>query len=289
MRVIEPHQLQRPTTKKTISKRWWIVVPICVIIVVVWQFVIRPQNTVNEQPANQVASQDGSSDSPKDTAQNGPIKQFTGQEFKDLYYSVAYPNVQQITDPLPITGNLEADKRIRRMAEERGYKQTVIPQGSIVKINEPRLEGDDLLQPLAAEGWKSLKETAIKDNVPLSIVSAYRSPEWQRDLFTERLYGLGISASQVADGTVDSAVATTLGRAAVPGYSRHHTGYTVDLWCEDGSGAFVNSSCYVWISKNNYQKAKESGWIPSYPEGTDLQGPEPEPWEYVWIGSNNLR
>jgi LAS superfamily LD-carboxypeptidase LdcB len=74
----------------------------------------------------------------------------------------------------------------------------------------------------------------------------------------------------------------------VPGYSRHHTGYTIDLWCEDGSSTFLSSSCYKWISDNNYLKAKQSGWIPSYPAGTDDQGPEPEPWEYVWVGTERL-
>jgi D-alanyl-D-alanine carboxypeptidase len=221
--------------------------------------------------------------------ENKPFKTFKGDEFRQLYLSVAYPNTQQIQKSINITGNDEADARIRKLAEERGYKQTSIPQGAIVKIDEPRLENDNLLQPLAAEGWEKLKAAAKNESIPIAIISAYRSPEWQRDLFLSRLLINGITPAQIAAGIQDNAINNALSSAAVPGYSRHHTGYTIDLWCEDGSSAFLNSVCFEWIKKDNYLKAKESGWVPSYPEGADDQGPEPEPWEYVWVGTDYLR
>ncbi len=174
------------------------------------------------------------------------------------------------------------------MAEARGYHLTSIPVQAIVKINEPLLNGDDLLQPLAAQAWSDIKASAKKAGYPLTLISAYRSPEYQRNLFTQRLYAHGVTADQVAAGKADAAVQDTLSHAAVPGYSRHHTGYTVDMWCDDKSTSFLTSSCYRWISVSNYQNAKENGWIPSYPAGTSDQGPEPEPWEYVWVGRSKL-
>jgi LAS superfamily LD-carboxypeptidase LdcB len=219
---------------------------------------------------------------------SGQFKQFSGEEFKQLYQSIAYPNTQQITDPPAITGNPTADARIRQLAEARGYHLTSIPIAPIVKINEPRLDGDDLLQPLAAAGWQSLKGSAHKDGIKLSIISAYRSPEYQRNLFIQRLLATYVTVDRIAAGAGLGDVEATLHVTAVPGYSRHHTGYTIDLWCEDGSSTFLSSSCYKWISADNYLKAKESGWIPSYPAGTDDQGPEPEPWEYVWVGTERL-
>jgi LAS superfamily LD-carboxypeptidase LdcB len=236
------------------------------------------ETVVVEQPDIKVENKDGKE-----------YKEFNGDEFRQLYLSVAYPNTQQIQKPISITGNDEADSRIRKLAEERGYKQTSIPQGAIVKVDEPRLEGDNLLQPLALQGWKSLKSAAEADNIPVSLISAYRSPEWQRDLFLSRLLVNGITPAQIAAGIQDKAISNALSSAAVPGYSRHHTGYTIDLWCEDGSSAFLSSICFKWIKANNYLKAKESGWIPSYPEGADEQGPEPEPWEYVWVGEGYLK
>lgn len=214
-----------------------------------------------------------------------PLKQLSGDAFKDLYQSVALPNTQEITDPPLITGDDAADARIRMRAEARGYKLSRIPMGAIIKVEgEPRLDGDDLLQPLAVAAWYKMREAARKEGYPVSLLSAFRSPKYQQDLFSSRIFEKGVTVGQIASGAADAAIDATLEITAVPGYSRHHTGYTVDLWCEDGSTSFLESKCYEWINANNYQKAMEYGWIPSYPEGATEQGPEPEPWEYVWVG-----
>ena len=216
-----------------------------------------------------------------------PVKTFTGEQFKQLYRSIAYPNTQLITDLVPITGNVVADARIRRLAEARGYRMASIPVQSITKI--PGLEeSDNLLQPLAFQGWLALKATADQKRIPLTIISAYRSPQYQRQLFLSRLLSPAITIDVIAAGQADSAISATLHMTAVPGYSRHHTGYTVDFGCRDGSKTFASSGCFRWLNNNNYQNSKEHGWIPSYPSGTSEQGPEPEPWEYVWVGRNAL-
>lgn len=212
------------------------------------------------------------------------LKQFTGNEFRDLFRTMFYPNTDTLSADFSITGDTDLDQRIRTVAEARGYLPTSIPVSAIVRIeNEPRLGLDDLLQPLAADSYRSLRDNARRAGFPISSTSAYRSPEAQRDLFMARLLASVGSLEQLRISD-DTAIEQTLSLAAPPGYSRHHTGYTIDLWCEDGSTAFLLSSCYQWISADNYKNAKEYGWIPSYPEGTELQGPEPEPWEYVWVG-----
>ncbi len=38
------------------------------------------------------------------------------------------------------------------------------------------------------------------------------------------------------------------------------------------------------MAADNYRVAKQFGFIPSYPSGAGAQGPEPEPWEYVYVG-----
>lgn len=228
------------------------------------------------------------SEESKEKSPNTRLKNFTAEEFKTLAFSVKYPNTQLFDEPPKITGNKAADARIRQLAEKRGFKLSSIPVTSIVRLNEPRLDllGDDLLQPLAAESWKRLKSKAVADQIPLSLLSAYRSPEYQRKLFLSRLPA---TVSEIAAGRADAVIDKTLQTTAPPGYSRHHTGYTIDLWCEDSTGQFVSSSCFRWIKTNNYKIAKETGWVPSYPDGVELQGPEPEPWEYVWVGDENVR
>jgi hypothetical protein len=46
-------------------------------------------------------------------SKKGTFKQFTGEQFKDLYENFAYPNAERISDKTPITGNEVADTRIR--------------------------------------------------------------------------------------------------------------------------------------------------------------------------------
>lgn len=286
MRVVEPHQF-KGLPKRRSKKNSVIAVGALLLVIcgaVAWH-TLRPSGQVLPVPNEAIITEQAV---PPPLPKTGILKQFSGEEFKQLYQSMVYPNTQDFTEPPIITGNVEADNRIRRMAEARGYRMTSIPTQAIMKINEPRLDNDDLLQPLAAKDWLALKEDARAVGIRLSLVSAYRSPQFQRELFTSRLFANGITPVQVAAAQADFAVEQTLSLAALPGYSRHHTGYTVDLWCEDGSATFLASSCFKWVSDNNYLHAKDHGWIPSYPEGANEQGPEPEPWEYVWVGRDRL-
>lgn len=247
---------------------------------------VQPTSSTNTQgtPSPAATQQQPVVAKPKTT-----LKTFTGVQFRDLYRATSYPNTQAFTTPPEITGNLAADARIRTLAEKRGFVLTSIPVAPIEKSGE-ELTGayqDDLLQPLAAKSWQQLKAAAKAERVSMSLISGYRSPKSQRDLFTERLYSTGIKAQQIAAGTGDNAVNATLSMTAVPGYSRHHTGYTIDLQCDDGQ-EFGSSICGRWISKDNYTNAKKFGWIPSYPPDGGEQGPEPEAWEYVWVGTDAL-
>ncbi len=288
MRVLEPSHLKKAKIKRSrkgISKA----IPVLILftIFVAAGLYIYENNFTAPDATSPVLTSDITipEEDPFDITQK-PLKQLRGDGFKDLYMSVALPNTQEITDPPSIMGDDDADARIRLRAEARGYKLSRIPMGAIIKVNdEPRLDGDDLLQPLAAEAWSKIREVSRREGYPISLLSAFRSPKYQQELFSERLLQRGVTVSQIANGTADAAIDATLEVTAVPGYSRHHTGYTIDLWCEDGSTAFVNSRCYEWISANDYKKAMEFGWIPSYPEGASEQGPEPEPWEYVWVGN----
>jgi LAS superfamily LD-carboxypeptidase LdcB len=293
MRIIRPQDFEQLKKTKSSTKKPRTARLLVIIFMVMIVFGGTKLN--NQQRSNDTGSTtkqaskkelNNSSDQQNDT--KSKLKIFTGAEFMALAIGTKYPNTQAF-DVLPsITGNAEADDRIRKLAEERGYRLTSIPVSPIEKLNEPRLGGDDLLQPLAAQGWRDLKAAARRDGEPLSVISAYRSPEYQRTMFGQRLSAAGATVWGVSQGLNDTIVNTVLGKTAVPGFSRHHTGYTIDLWCEDGSGAFVFSSCFDWISKDNYKAAKLTGWIPSYPDGAELQGPEPEPWEYVWVGTDVL-
>ena len=295
MRVIEPRHRHRPApAAKPPRKRSWSVTRKAAVVAGVtfvtlaslaWWIDLKPDRSLvdvitRREAASQVAAEP-----------EKRIQTFSATAFYDLYSTFAYPNTQEIQVPPAITSNPEADKRIREIAEKRGYKLRSVPVAPINKTNEKNLEGDDLLQPLALAGWQDLKARAAADGQPLRLLSGYRSIEYQRQLFIDRLLAAGAYTADIANGLADAKVENVLSNAAPPGYSRHHTGYTIDLACYP-NGAFVafkDSPCFSWIKANNYQIAKETGWIPSYPEGADQQGPEPEPWEYVWVGQDAVK
>lgn len=288
MRVLEAKQIKpyKAKAKRKIFKKAFKAFIFIVLVTGIALFLTKRQGlkksiTIQQSSTSTVEI----AESPETIAQK-PLKKLSGDGFKKLFQSVAYPNTQEIIDPPIITGDTSADARIRSRAEARGYQLSRIPMGSIVKIkDESRLDSDDLLQPLAADAWYKVKQAAKNEGYSLSLISAYRSPEYQRGMFISRIYDSGVTLAQLANGSADTTIDSILQITAVPGYSRHHTGYTVDFWCNDGSATFLASSCYRWLSANSYQKAMEYGWIPSYPEGASEQGPEPEPWEYVWVGN----
>lgn len=286
MRILEPKRhfrSARRDRKQSKKKLLFALLAIFVVGVLIWRVQQSPSTTSKTNTSN---AQPSASTQPAASKKSGSLKTFTPEQFRLLYSTFAYPNVQELANRPRITGNTTADARIVSIAERRGFRLRSIPVNPIVRTGEPNLEGDDLLQERAYQGWQHIKAAAQKDGVPLHLLSGYRSIEYQRDLFVSRLRQAGGDENYIAGGEQDAIVNSVLSLTAPPGYSRHHTGYTVDFSCMPNGQfiAFGNSSCFAWLSANNYQKAKESGWVPSYPSGATDQGPEPEPWEYVWVG-----
>ncbi len=211
------------------------------------------------------------------------LRTFADNEFKIFYDNLRQPNLQPVENPPTISGNDIADARIRQIAEQRGYKLRSSPETGLSTI------GDQKLQSPVIDPWQKLQSSAKNAGFSLSLVSGYRSEDTQRQLFLQRLGAAGGTVEDVAAGTADSIVNQILITTSIPGYSKHHTGYTLDLQC--GGYAFENfknSPCNDWLSADNFKVAKEHGFIPSYPPLADAQGPDPEAWEYVWVGTDLL-
>ncbi len=171
-----------------------------------------------------------------------------------------------------ITGNAELDTRIRTIAETRGYERHPEPDRELVVADGFRL------QPEAAAAWEAMQGAALEAGHSIRITSAYRSPVTQAGLFRSRL-----------NGATDAAIDHVLATVAAPGYSRHHTGYTIDIRTPTHFlHNFANSDAYAWMAADNWAVAKSFGWLPSYPAGASAAGPDPEPWEFVWIGPINI-
>lgn len=219
---------------------------------------------------------------------------FSPVEFQTLYESVVYSNVQEAQPIVGITGNLDSDNFIRAIAEKRGYKKRV----QAITDNLTLVDGFRL-QSQAAEDWKNLKAEASKNGVKLGLVSGFRGYEDQRTIFTQglqeqgiRQFGRNYTNDDIVSGQATGGINAVLESRSIPGYSKHHTGYTIDITDISSNKTFTRfdeTAGYTWISENNFYNAKRFGFIPSYPKGGSNFGPNPESWEYVWVGKEVLK
>jgi len=197
---------------------------------------------------------------------------YVPDQYIAAFDNAVLPGLAPIGPPPAITGNADLDARIRQMAEARGYKRRAEPNRPLVEV-----EGQ-LLQPEAAAGWETLRADAAAAGHTIWITSGYRKVSTQVWFLQTRIVNN-------SDAAIDHALSTV----AAPGYSRHHTGYTIDIKSSTAEGfAFRNSPAYAWLAADNFANAKVHGWLPSYPEGASDSGPVPEPWEFVWIGATNI-
>lgn len=282
MQVFDPRQ--RPSKKKNnrVAKKLPLILLIVVLIGAGW---FAYNNKSPKQTAKPAVTNQTSNSVPADKQKTGKMKTYTGQQFMELYNSFAYPNTQKISETTIITGNSKADQIIRTIAVERGYKLQSAPVTNAFQ----KVDGGFTLQHRAAKDWLVLKKAAATEGINIGLTAGYRSAAEQREILMERLKAAGLTPAGVATGKFNPQVNALLAVTAVPGYSRHHHGYTVDISCENQPAAeFVKTVCFRWLSRENYQNSKQYGWIPSYPEGSGKQGPDPEAWEYVWVGKDAL-
>jgi hypothetical protein len=217
------------------------------------------------------------------------FRQFTGDQFRDVYENTNYIGVIQPSVGIIITGNSYIDQRIHDLAVSRGYRPRLVAQTDYLQT-----VGYGALHTSVLPDFIAMQDDAGRNGVNIGLASGYRSLDSQKKLFVDRLIQYKPIDVEIADYLsennpyVDQNILSTLSLTAPPGYSRHHTGCTVDLSDASEGGVFRNTSAYSWLSANNFLNAKKFGFIPSYPEESSQQGPEPEPWEFVWVGRDRL-
>lgn len=201
---------------------------------------------------------------------------YTGDQFQELYdhaVTTVLPRLAQPTDVSIITGDENLDERIWQIAFSRGYRLRPVATGGMSSADGVPM------QPQAAQAWQELKSAARSAGLQFIVSSAYRSPASQRAQFLSKL-----------DGTSDEAINAALTWWSIPGASKHHSGYALDFRYADGTfGEFRQTPDYAWLAKDNFHNAKSFGFIPSYPDDSSAQGPNPEPWEFVWVGVDMIR
>jgi LAS superfamily LD-carboxypeptidase LdcB len=184
--------------------------------------------------------------------------------------------------PIALTGNQAADARVRNLAESRGYRLRPVASAPLVAVHGQRV------QPAVAVAWAQLRAAAAASGHSMFVLSGFRSPSEQQPIFFGPLGPLDPSA--IAAGAHDAAISARLAVSSAPGYSKHHSGYAIDI-TQVGTyfTDFGTTASYRWLAADNFRRARSFGFLPSYPDGVADLGPRPEPWELVWVGVDLAR
>ncbi len=140
------------------------------------------------------------------------------------------------------------------------------------------------LEKTTAFMLKEMFEAAKKDGVELKLLSAYRTPEYQQEVFDRSV------SERVAQGqSYDEAVAETSINVAKPYESEHNLGLAVDIVTTQDDDVYVdfeNTKEFAWLSEN----ATDYGFILRYPKGKErITGYTYEPWHYRYVGPYDAR
>ena len=123
------------------------------------------------------------------------------------------------------------------------------------------------LTPAAFLAWSRMREAALRQEIPLFLISAFRGYQYQHDLIAKKL-------------EQGRTITDILRVNAAPGYSEHHSGRAVDLGtlgCDALSEEFENTAAYQWLAEN----AEDFDFHLSYPRGNP-SGIDFEPWHWCY-------
>jgi D-alanyl-D-alanine carboxypeptidase len=123
------------------------------------------------------------------------------------------------------------------------------------------------LTAAAAAAWRRLADAARNDGIALQAVSGFRSAAYQHALLLRK-------RAQGQDWR------RILATSALPGFSEHHLGTTLDLHAGDGPAleeSFGDTEAFAWLQA----RAHRYGFRLSYPRGNPL-GVAYEPWHWRW-------
>lgn len=196
----------------------------------------------------------------------------SGLDPLDAVMNVSYPFIDSQNT---ITTNyqiMEPDDLLVLVKHGFGVSSDYVPDDLVsTNIMVSDSGPDPRLRKEAAEALEKMAEDATKEGYTLAINSAYRSYEDQQAVYDEYF------------AMYDPVTAASL--VAVPGYSEHQLGLSVDLTCKDVIdgvyGVFGDSPDYDWTIAH----AHEYGFILRYPEDkTAITGTANEPWHYRYVG-----
>lgn len=143
----------------------------------------------------------------------------------------------------------------------------------LVELSTEFSSGPQLLRQEAAEAAHAMFEAAQQDGITFTAISAYRSYDYQVELYDTYVRQYGTAA--------------TNHMSARPGYSEHQTGLSLDVDTPDGQHtlqqSFGDTAAGQWIAEH----AHDFGFVIRYPQDEhDYTGFQYEPWHLRYFGEH---
>jgi D-alanyl-D-alanine carboxypeptidase len=163
---------------------------------------------------------------------------------------------------------LAEDRHLRELVDkQRPLSANYTPADLVVlKGGQYRVNREGMtMRKAAVESLNDMATAARADGITLLVSSAYRSYEYQEQVYNRIVREMG---KEAADR-----------ESARPGHSQHQTGLTADFGSIDDS--FALSAAGRWMAAN----APRFGWSLSYPNGYEaVTGYRWESWHYRYVG-----
>ncbi len=141
----------------------------------------------------------------------------------------------------------------------------------LIKDNKGK---DILIKKQVEKSYQKLYKDALKQGINISVISGYRSYEYQKNIYERNVKKDG---EEIANSY-----------SAKPGESEHQTGFAIDI----GSGKCDLEQCFEDTKEGKwlFENAHKYGFILRYPKNkTDITGYIYEPWHYRYVGINNAK
>ncbi len=272
MRVIQAHRNTPKTNNKPVIK----IVLITAVILFALVFFYTRKSILISRPVTIISK------TQSEQANRYKKENLTDLEFVELLQSVVLPNTKPILKTPEFTNDQQANQRIQKIVESRGFRLTSVPSfGSLAPITEDK---PYQLQPLADNAWREMKDEASRANIPLSITRSFESVEEHQSKFFGALEQQQIDIAKLASGQADNQIVQIIYEVDPPGFSWLHSGYGIALGCGSGKQDFRTTTCYKWLSENSYLNARRFGWVPQMLAGDHSNNLGTRANRFVWVG-----
>ena len=185
---------------------------------------------------------------------NNEIVTYVNIGLDNPYYTNIKPSPRQYTKEI--------------LVNKYNYISSTYIPNNLQMINTKYSNNGMYLTTEAKEAFERLAEAAEKDQYTITVMSAYRTYEYQQSLYNRYL---AIDGQELTD--------TYSARA---GHSEHQTGLAVDVYNKSKPYTeFEKTQEFYWMKENSYKY----GYILRYPKDKEfITGYQYEPWHYRYVG-----